>query len=168
MISNKITGEVYIGSATDIKKRWSTHLTYLRQGTYRYETLQNAFDNETIGWEVLEECEVEEKVEREEYWFNMIKRMGYVVLNKREIATTHTVLDRSRMIQAQAGASNGNAKLKLEQVQEILFLKEHGWKPRHIAEKYNVKARYITAIGTTKWTTVTETKKPEWYEEGER
>lgn len=167
MITNKLTYEAYVGSATDIKKRWSTHLTYLRQGTYKYETLQNAFDNEVIGWVVLEECTVDEKLEREEYWFDMAKRMGYVVLNKREKATTHTVKDRTRMRLAQGGNNNGNCKLSLETVEEVLFLKDMGWKPRHIAEKYNLTRQYICTIGKEKWKNVDGRRKPEWFKEGD-
>ena len=164
MIINKITNEVYVGSATDIKKRWSTHLTYLRQGTYKYEALQQAFDDETIGWEILEECREEEKIEREDYWFEMAKKIGYKVLNKRDTATTHKVADVSLMRLAQTGSSNGNARLTEKDVMEILWLRENGYKPNEIAERYNINKQYVFNIGKTRWQHIDEMCKPDWVE----
>lgn len=168
------TGRVYVGSANGIAKRWSNNLAKLRRGVHPY--FQEAWDNDPnrIKFEILEvlpnDTSDEELGTLELQYFDYIKRVdGWTLVNKQtHRANRHRVKDTSKMKKSQSGIGNGNCKLKLETVQEILFLKEHGWKPRHIAEKYNVKARYITAIGTTKWTTVTETKKPEWYEEGER
>ena len=58
MIKNKINGKVYIGQSVDIKKRWSSHIRNLENGTHDNFTLQCDYNKcklEGFQFEVLKE-----------------------------------------------------------------------------------------------------------------
>jgi group I intron endonuclease len=60
-IYNKINNKVYIGSATDIKKRWRDHKWYLRHNKHHNLHLQsswNKYGAEAFEFSILLECEV--------------------------------------------------------------------------------------------------------------
>lgn len=59
-ILNKITNKFYIGSAADIKARWSVHKRRLRTNLHDNEYLQNAWNKhgeENFLFEIIEICE---------------------------------------------------------------------------------------------------------------
>jgi len=58
-ITNVITGKVYIGSTTNFKNRWSSHICRLKNNTHHSIKLQNSVNKhniENFKFEVLEEC----------------------------------------------------------------------------------------------------------------
>lgn len=72
-ITNVITGKVYIGSTTNFKNRWSSHICRLKNNTHHSIKLQNSVNKhniENFKFEVLEECAKELLIEREQYWIN--------------------------------------------------------------------------------------------------
>lgn len=59
-ITNKITNKFYIGSAVDIKTRWSVHKRRLKTNSHDNEHLQNAWNKDGIQnflFEIVELCE---------------------------------------------------------------------------------------------------------------
>jgi group I intron endonuclease len=71
LITNTISGKVYVGSSTDTKKRWRVHKCQLRKGTHDNPHLQSAWNKygETaFVFQLLEECGREYLVEREGFW----------------------------------------------------------------------------------------------------
>lgn len=84
-ITNKITGDFYIGSSKDIKRRWITHKSpsaWARQSNSKLykDMMQYGLNNFTF--EVIEETDILK--EREQYWideympsYNSIKANGY-------------------------------------------------------------------------------------------
>jgi group I intron endonuclease len=61
----------YIGSAVDFKKRKGVHLRTLKNKTHRNQHLQRAYYKYgSIDFEILEECENEVLIEREQEWID--------------------------------------------------------------------------------------------------
>lgn len=68
-ILNRITGEKYIGSATDIKRRWQRHVNDLRKGRHHCSHLLfawNKYGEEAFAFSVLEECDESSLLEKEQ------------------------------------------------------------------------------------------------------
>lgn len=87
-ISNKVNNKFYIGSSEGIEKRWYQHKSYLKKNTHPNQKLQNSFNKhgeENFIFEVLEECEVERLIEREQYYIDILKPQ----FNIREIAVSN-------------------------------------------------------------------------------
>lgn len=86
-IRNKISHRMYIGSAVDIKNRWSVHLCVLIAGTHHSFRLQKSWDKfgeNTFEWIVLELCDKPQLLEREQYYLDLhqtyLKQYGYNIL----------------------------------------------------------------------------------------
>lgn len=66
----------YIGSAVNLKKRFSEHLKSLYQRTHYNGYLQNAFlkyGSDTFKFKILEYCDKEYLKDKELFWINFIK-----------------------------------------------------------------------------------------------
>lgn len=77
-ITNTITGKVYVGSAskTTFKRRWAKHRQDLQSGNHHSRYLQRAWEKagpDAFMFEVLEECDPQECLGREQYWMNMLQ-----------------------------------------------------------------------------------------------
>jgi group I intron endonuclease len=73
-IKNKVTGKSYIGSSKQIEKRWEQHLQTLKKGIHHSILLQrawNKYEESSFQFEVLEECEEDVLLEREQRYLNM-------------------------------------------------------------------------------------------------
>lgn len=77
-ITNKITNKSYIGQSRDIKKRWNNHKIASKNpsdNSYDYP-LYKAFRKYGIDnfvFEILEECEIKELNNKEQFWINYYK-----------------------------------------------------------------------------------------------
>jgi group I intron endonuclease len=74
------SGKKYIGSAKNIRSRWSTHLTAMRKGCHSSKALQAAYNKygEALKFEVVEECPIESLLEREQFHIDEFdKKMLY-------------------------------------------------------------------------------------------
>lgn len=73
-IINTVTGKRYIGSASrSIKERWALHRRALRRGDHHSTYLQrswNKYGEAAFEFVVLEECKVEDCINREQYWID--------------------------------------------------------------------------------------------------
>lgn len=83
-IANKVNGKLYVGSTSDFARRRSQHLFRLRDGKHHSKHLQSAFDlygEDSFGFEVIEECDDECVVEREQFWIDTLgvtdPKVGY-------------------------------------------------------------------------------------------
>lgn len=75
-ISNVITKDFYLGSSIDINRRKIEHFTELRTRIHCNKHLQNSFNKhgeENFTFEILEECEREILIEREQYYIDTLK-----------------------------------------------------------------------------------------------
>lgn len=69
-------GKIYVGSAKDIRWRWSAHRWGLRKGTHRNSYLQRAWDKygaDAFSLTILEEVPVAQLIEREQYYLDTLR-----------------------------------------------------------------------------------------------
>lgn len=72
-IVNTATGKRYIGSAVDIKKRWSRHRLELKKGTHHSSKLQRAWNKHGVDsfvFEVIERVLAADLIAREQVWID--------------------------------------------------------------------------------------------------
>lgn len=71
-ITNKITGEVYVGQSVDIHARWASHRrnAVAKDKVRKYALYRDmrSYGYSAFEFEVLEECRKSELDAREEYW----------------------------------------------------------------------------------------------------
>lgn len=81
-IINIITGKYYVGSSKNINARLRVHKSCLRIGEHHSSKLQNSWNKhggKHFRFFLLEECEVPQLIEREQYWIDRLDscRRGY-------------------------------------------------------------------------------------------
>ena len=85
LILNKVTNQLYIGSAVNIDYRWRKHKECLRSNRHQNSYLQNAWNKygeESFGFAILELIEDKTKlIDREQFWIDYTKccdrKLGY-------------------------------------------------------------------------------------------
>lgn len=91
-ITHKASGTTYVGSAMNVRKRWSRHRRDLYHGRHCNPHLQAAFDKygkDAFEWDILEEVkEIGALAGREQFWLNEYKEHG-VVYNFGECAANN-------------------------------------------------------------------------------
>lgn len=89
-IKNLINDKIYIGSSKQgFAKRFSEHLYDLKNNDHHSQHLQKAYNKygkENFIFEIIEVCNIEIVVEREQYWIDLTKcykrNHGYNILQK--------------------------------------------------------------------------------------
>lgn len=83
-ILNTKNGKFYVGSSKDILDRWRRHCSELRKNTHPNKHLQfawNKYGESSFELNILEECDVNSLLEREQYYLDSTKctnrTMGY-------------------------------------------------------------------------------------------
>jgi group I intron endonuclease len=83
-IINKENSKIYIGSSIDIEHRWYQHKYYLKNNKHDNKHLQrawNKYGEDAFLFEIIEECEENKILEREQYWINKLDvcndKIGY-------------------------------------------------------------------------------------------
>lgn len=74
-IKNKLNNKTYIGSSSNIYKRWVTHKRQLKNNCHHSIYLQRSFNKNTLDdyeFLILERCEKSALFERESYWIDSI------------------------------------------------------------------------------------------------
>lgn len=72
-ITNTLNGHAYIGSAVNISKRWSKHISNLKNNEHHSGHLQNAWNKygvDCFEFSILEQCEKEQLIEREQLYID--------------------------------------------------------------------------------------------------
>ena len=72
-IVNLVNGKIYVGSAINLNKRWKNHKVELRLDRHCNIYLQSAWNKygeENFSFVVLEYCEREKLIEREQFWID--------------------------------------------------------------------------------------------------
>lgn len=72
-IVNLVNGKIYVGSAVNLNKRWKNHKVELRLDRHCNIYLQSAWNKygeENFSFIVLEYCEREKLIEREQFWID--------------------------------------------------------------------------------------------------
>lgn len=133
-ITNTTNNKCYIGSAVYIKSRWARHRTDLRKGCHankHFQSAWNMYGEKSFIFEVIEECSLENIVEREQYYLNTLKPEYNILLTaKSSIGLKHTQKTKDKLSQIFKGRAPSN-KGKPRSEETILKLKE-AWKIRKL------------------------------------
>lgn len=86
------TGKHYIGSATVLRARWASHRHMLNHGKHGNKHLQNSFNKygkDSFEYAVIELCDVEFLVAREQFWIDALDASNDIVgMNNSPTAST--------------------------------------------------------------------------------
>lgn len=119
-IVNQASGKCYVGSAVNIKRRWSEHKAYLRGKYHHSQHLQRAWDlhgEDAFCFEVIEFVETLKLIEREQHWIDVLHAYGKSGYNVSPKAGSSLGIKRSdetrqRISQAKKGFVPWNAGQK--------------------------------------------------------
>lgn len=79
-IEHKVSGKKYIGSSSDLKKRFQTHRRQLRKGTHANIKLQRSWDKygeAAFAFAILELAKPRELLGREQFWLDRFDSAKY-------------------------------------------------------------------------------------------
>jgi len=92
IIVNKINNKIYIGSSTNISKRWRDHKWYLNHNKHHNSHLQLSWNKYTITafeFFIVEECKLDDLLTKEKeyilYYNSFDKNFGYNINDPKEI-----------------------------------------------------------------------------------
>lgn len=75
-ITNLLNNKFYIGSSCDIRARKYLHFSMLKNNKHHSPILQrvyNKYGKKYLSFEIIEECDVENLIEREQYYLDSLK-----------------------------------------------------------------------------------------------
>lgn len=130
-ITNKVTGDFYIGGSVNAKGRKSNHFNRDARkyyGRYRLHTDIVNYGKENFSFEVIEECKREELLEREQYWYDVLKPTYNVVRPAKHNFVHAEVLRKARAAQ--------NTKAYKEKMKKI-----------HASKSFRIKCKMIHVSG---------------------
>jgi len=171
-IVNLINNSKYIGSALKVSLRWNRHKSDLRLVRHPNKHLQNAWNKygeENFIFEIIEECEKEKLIEREQFYLDTLKpeynkrmwarsnlgiKCDYTEksfeknrLNPPRKNKIHTKETKEKMSISRSGERCWCAKLTKKQVEEIrLKYVPFKYSTYKLAKEYNVAKSTIEAI----------------------
>ena len=79
LIANIVNGKVYIGRSKHLRTRKNEHFRELRNGKHQNPRLQNAWNKHgapAFRYDVLEYCDIEDLVERETWWVELLDSLN--------------------------------------------------------------------------------------------
>lgn len=113
LIENKINGYLYVGQASDIKKRWKHHLNRLNNNdgkpNLHIQSAWNKYGSDNFEFTVLERCDTEELNKREIYWIkklNTCHNQKHYNMNEgggSNLGYKHTLESKRRMSKSKIG-----------------------------------------------------------------
>ena len=135
IITNSINGKRYIGSSNCIRKRLWKHRSLLRHNKHENPYLQNAWNKygeDNFTYSVLEECEIQVLLEREQYYIDTLTPEYNI-----DISTTHEKLNPETIEKIK---QTRKAKLTTGEI-------NLSWKSIH---QYDLKGNYIKSFKSIK------------------
>jgi group I intron endonuclease len=112
VIQNLINHKVYIGSARNIKARWSLHVWKLSRQLHENEHLQRAWvkygKKNFIFWKLEDIQEINQLVGREQFYLDLFQNYSFGIYNicltaYSSLGTQHTLEALQKLIKAQTG-----------------------------------------------------------------
>lgn len=111
MILNNVTGDFYVGSAVDIRGRWRSHLSCLRNGKNAAPILQNAwakYGEDAFSFQVLETVEDRrDAVPKEQKYLDLLKpKYNVCPVAGSPLGRKHSEETKRKMGEARRGPKN--------------------------------------------------------------
>lgn len=111
-IENIINHKIYIGSAANIKLRWSSHKSNLKNNIHENKHLQksyNKYGEINFSFSILEFVKKENLIIQEQFWYNFYKNNGFTFYNFNDIVEnpmkgkTHTIETKNKISKINKG-----------------------------------------------------------------
>lgn len=153
-IENIHTNEVYIGSTSNMTKRWGIHLNRLRRNEHHSQKLQQAFNEygvEAFTFSVIEVCSKKESLKREKFYIEQYNSIedGYNMEQFRDseefkklASTTIAKMNSERL----KGKRSINASLDDDTVRKIKQALAEGKTGASVAREFNVSTTIVSRI----------------------
>ena len=118
-IKNTVSGKMYVGKTTNVKRRFTRHKTLLKNNKHWNQHLQRSYNKNGINcfeYVILEMCEERELAETEQKWIDAYKpnifNQELFVADKKNNKNSfygkkHTVETKEKMSQAKKGLYEG-------------------------------------------------------------
>lgn len=106
------TGKRYIGQTDNAQRRWWEHCSALRRDVHYSRYLQrawNKYGENAFSFQVIEECQLDQLTQREQYWLDFYKPIAPSGFNLNSRADMPPMLGKSHTDEARAKMS-ANAK----------------------------------------------------------
>lgn len=157
--------KVYVGSSNNIGKRWSNHISLLKNNKHCNKELQldfNLYGIDKISFRIKEECIQKDLYETELKYFKrynpeeLYNCKGINNTKKKIRRGKEAAIYKLRRSLLMTGENNPNCtKLNVEKVKEIKTLICDGIDLQEIADRYNTTKGYIYSISKGyKWASV--------------
>jgi group I intron endonuclease len=142
IIRNNINDKIYIGSAIDVKARWVTHRSRLKNNQHHSIILQRAYNKygiESLSYEILEYVTDKNKlIEREQVWINFFKpEYNINKIAGNNLGMKHSEETKKKMSEAHKGYKRCLGKKASEETKEKMSLKKRGGL-NHTARKVKI------------------------------
>ena len=164
--------KLYIGSSSNIRLRFKTHLRQLKSGNHINRHLLNAYINygeQAMLFEIIEECDESIILEREQYWMDLTKcydrNIGFnnTIKADRPLGYKHTEENKIKMSNLKKGwsmhpntkrALQENRKPMSSETKKKISLSKIGAKNPNWGKKEDQEkkiARMKNMLATPKW-----------------
>lgn len=149
LIANIVNGKVYVGSSTHINTRKRQHFSELKRGEHGNPHLQyawNKHDQEAFCFQILEHCDIEDLVEREDWWITLLDSRnpdkGYNLRSAdRRVGHKHSDESREKMSTlAKRRGNNGASKNGLSAETKAKIGNIHRGKPKSEQQVENLRS----------------------------
>lgn len=110
-ITNDVNGKFYVGSTINPQERMTHHFAALRNGVHHSIHLQRAFNKygeEHFHFEIVEVCEADKRLEREQCYLNTLDFSGDECYNESPIATNCVLSGERNGMWGRRGKDNPN------------------------------------------------------------
>lgn len=153
-IQNLKNGRLYVGSAQDLNERRINHFSMLRNNSHTSIILQRAWnkteDKSNFKFEILEYCEKDKLIERENYYLNLLcKSEDYIRgINKKFINLSYNILPLAKKGFSGTHRFETIEKLRMNHPlrKDILIYKNEGFITKVLSSK---EAANFTKCATT-------------------
>lgn len=163
-ISNKINSRIYIGSAIDFVNRKSKHLRQLNSNKHcniKLQRFYNKYGNESLVFSIVEYCEKENLLEREQFYINNLNCVtnGFNILSTAGswLNHSHTEKSKKKLSATKKGIQTKGmlGKVHSEKTKELIAKKALGRKQSEDTIKKRIskntgKKRPLSAIYITR------------------
>jgi group I intron endonuclease len=120
-----LNNSIYIGSSVNLEQRFYNHLFYLRCNKHHNKHLQNAYNlygEENFKFEIIEECEKEILIEREQFHIDELKpKFNLRLIAKSNLGMKHSEETKEKMSESHKGQTSWCKGLTKENNKSLLL-----------------------------------------------
>lgn len=134
MLTNKLTGDIYVGQSTDISKRFKNYfnISYLNSKAYRINRALVKYGYSSFSLTILEYCSISDLTIREQYYFEKLEpQYNILKIAGSSVGFNHSEETKAKISDSLTGIYIGEksslfGRLHLEKTKELMSLKKAG------------------------------------------